>query len=109
MHEMAEGPEALVGEARVVARVLLLGEPDPAQRIARIVLRQAEPARLVRRLAIRVAAGLRHPDAAASAHHGLHGRHEAGGRPLRFDPPIAPDVTQRLAVRDDEERRAAHA
>lgn len=104
--EVAEGPQPLVREAGIVARLLFLGEPDPAQRVAWIVHRQPEPSGFVGRFAIRIAAGLRHPDAAAGAHHGLHGRHETGGRPLRLDPPVAPDVAQRLAVRDDEERGA---
>jgi hypothetical protein len=104
VHEVAEGPETFVGEARVEARLLILAEPDPAQGVARIVRRQAEPAGLVGRFPIGVAAGLRDPDAAAGAHHGLHGRHETGGRPLRLDASVAPDMAQGLAVRNDEQR-----
>jgi hypothetical protein len=106
VHDVAERPQPLVGEAQVVARLLFLAQPDALQQIARVVLRQSNAAGLVGHLAVCVAARLGDPDAPAGAHHRLHGRDEAGGRMLRLDPSVLPDMAQRLAIRHDEERRA---
>ena len=41
--DMAKRPETLVRKAIIIAVLLLLGEPYPAQRIARVVRRNGDP------------------------------------------------------------------
>ncbi len=59
--DMAERPHALVGEAVVVALLLLRGEPDPAQHVVVFARRHQDPVVRVDDAAIRVAAAVRDP------------------------------------------------
>ena len=107
VHDVAERPQPLVGEAVVVPRLLLRREPDALEREARVVGGHAEAAPRVRGLAVRVAAGLRDPDAAAGAHHRIHRGDEAAGRRDHLDAAVLPDVADGLAVGDHHQRPLA--
>ncbi len=102
--DVAERPEALVREAVVVAALFLPGQPDAAQRVAGMIRRHTQPARLIHDDAIGAAGALRDPCPAAREHDGL----DRGDQPARrhddLDAAIAEPVHVRFAVRHDEER-----
>ena len=106
VHDVAQRPQALVGEAGVVSLLLLLGEPHPAQRVARVVDGHAEPAARIGGLTVGVATGVRDPHPAARAHDRIHRRHQTAGRRLRVDLAAPPHMAHRLAVRDDDQQPA---
>src|SRR5262249_36267968 len=104
VHDMAEGPQPLVGEAVVVAGLLLVAEPDAPQRIRGI--RRWQPDALAD-LAVGVAAAVRDPHAAARLHDRTERGHQTAGRLLlTHDTPVA-HVADRLAIRYDEHGTAA--
>ena len=103
VHDVAQRPQPLVREAGVVPLLLLLREPHPPERVARIVDRHADAAAAVHGLPVGVAAAVRDPDTAARAHHGIHRGHEPAGRSLGVDLAAAPHVAHRLAVRHHDQ------
>src|SRR5881396_3180442 len=109
VHDVAERPEPLVREPVVVAVLLLLRQPHPAQRVARVVLRHAEPPARVRGLPVGIAAPVSDPHAAARAHHRIHRGHEPAGGRQGLDPPALPHVAHRFSVGHDDERPAGEA
>src|SRR5919204_4992657 len=109
MHHVTQRPEAFVRETIVIALLFALREPHAPQGIAGIILRHAETAVRVAGLAIAIGTAVSHPHAAAGAHPRLDGRHDTTGRRLREDFASVPDVTQRLAIRDDEQRAPVEA
>ena len=80
VRDVAERPQALVGEAVVVAALLLGGEPHAAQRVRLLAGRHAHAAVRVDGLAIGDAAAVRDPDARARAHHRLERGDQAARR-----------------------------
>ena len=105
--DMAQRPQPLVGEAVVIAVLLLLAEPDAAQRIGGIVGRHRDAVVAVDALAVGRARAMRDPDAAAGAHHRLQRRDEAAGRGLQHDLAVlAAVVDVGLAVGDHHHLRA---
>ncbi len=80
---MAEWPERAVGKAVVVAALLLLVlEPEPAQGVAPLAVRDRDAAGRIGDLPIGVADGLGDPAAAAGPHH----RIERGDEPASRGP-----------------------
>ena len=71
MRDMAERPQAFVGEAGVVALFLLFRQPHATQRIARLIGRHAQPIVPIHGLAVGAAAAMSDPGARAGAHHRL--------------------------------------
>ncbi len=82
---VAQRPQALVGEAEVVALLLLGGQPQAAQLVVVVARRHCHAIVGVHHVAIGVAAAMGDPGAGAGAHDRLHGGHEAAGRPLDDD------------------------
>ena len=104
MGDVAERPETLVGEAVVVALLLLGREPDPAKDVRLLARGDAQSAVPVRRLAVGGAAPVRHPDSRAGAHDRLERRHEAARRVDDGDAAIrGPLVDVGLPIRDDDD------
>ena len=101
--DVAEGPQPAVGQAVVIALLLLLGQPDPAQGVSGVLGRDPDPVVGVDRQAIGVARAVRHPGPAAGEHHRVERRrHPAGGAHALDDvADVAVDVG--LAVGDDDE------
>jgi hypothetical protein len=99
---LAQRPQALVGEAVVIAAFLVVSEPDAAQRVRGPVRRHVDAIVRVDGRAVRRAAAVRDPRAGARAHDRLHRRHEAARR-MPYDDPLALlHVDVRLAVRDEQ-------
>ena len=80
--QMAQRPQALVGEAVVVAFFLFVGEPDAAQGVARVIRWHLHVIVAVHHLAVGRAAAVRDPGAGTGAHDGLDRRDHAAGRHL---------------------------
>ena len=106
VHDVAERPQPLVGEAVVITSFLLVAQPHAPQRVGRIRRRQADA---LADLAIGVAAAMGDPHAAARLHDGAERGDEAAGRLLLAHDAAVAHVTHRLAVGDDEHRPAAEA
>ena len=104
VRDVAERPEALVGEAEVVALLLLGREPDAADAIGGALRRHHHVVVLVDRVAVGAARAMRDPGAQARPHDRLERRDEPARRPLDLDHVVvlAPHVHVGLAVRDDE-------
>jgi hypothetical protein len=85
VHDVAQRPEALVGEAVVVALLLVLAQPHAPQHVALLAGRHAQAVVAVDDLAIRGPAAVRHPRARAGAHHRLERGDEAAGGVLHHD------------------------
>ena len=95
---MAQGPDAPIGQAVVVALLLLRSEPDTAQRVPRVGRRNLDAIVRIGDLAVGVAAAVGHPDTAASLHDGIErGSHTAGG-PDALDFPVRAPVYVGLAI-----------
>src|SRR5436309_15388169 len=104
--DVAERPQALVGEAVVVAGLLLVAQPHAPQRVRRIRRGQAHaPADL----AVGVAAAVGDPPAAAGLPDGLERGDEPARRLLLAHDAAVAHVAHRLAGGHDEDRAAAEA
>ena len=103
MRDMAERPEAFVGEAVVVALLFFRRQPYAAYAVCRPLRRHHHVVVLVDCLAIGRARAVRDPGAGAGAHDRLERRHQAARRALDLDHVVlALDVHVGLAVRDDQ-------
>ncbi len=109
VRDVAQRPESFVREAEVVALFFLGGQPHAPQRVPRAIGRHANAPSGVDHLAIRVAGGVRDPGAVARHEHRLERRDDAARRHHGLDVPPATHVLVRLAVRHDDEPRAAQA
>ena len=107
--DVAERPQSAVGQAVVIALLLLLGQPDPAQGVSGVLGRDPDPVVGIDRQAVGVARAVRHPGAAAGEHHRVEcRRHPAGGAHALDDvADVAVDVG--LAVGDDDEPLASQS
>ncbi len=103
VRDVAERPQALVGESRVVPVLFLRREPDPADLVDRMLGRHRDPIVAVDGLAVGGAAAVRDPGARARAHHRLERGHEAARRTLQADAVRCLRVDVRLAVRHDDD------
>ena len=101
--DVAEGPQAAVGQAVIIALLLLLGQPDPAQGVPGVLGRDPDPVVGVNRQAIGVPRAVRHPGAAAGEHHRVERRGHPAGGPHALDDVADVAVDVRLAVGDDDE------
>jgi len=96
--DVTQRPEAFVGEAVVVACLVLLGEPDPPQGVRRTAERDREAIAAVDRLAVRRAAAAGDPGSGARAHHRLERGDKAARRALQTDAIAIAHVNVGLAV-----------
>ncbi len=100
MRDVAQRPQALVGESGVVAGFLLAGEPDPADLVERMLRWNGEPVVAVDGVAVGRAAAVRDPGARARAHHRFQRRHKAARGALDVHAAVlGAHVDVRLAVR----------
>ena len=106
VRDVTQRPQPLVGEPVVVARLLLLGQPDAAELVEwlRGGRRDRNAVVRVHHLAVCRAAAVRDPRARARS----HDRFERGDEPTRrppdgdVAPPVLSHMDVRLAVRDDD-------
>ena len=103
--DVAERPNAFVGEAEVVAVFLFLGEPDAAQRVMRMVGRDAQAVVLVHGFAVGVGGAVGDPRAVASVEDGFERGDQAAGGNLHFDSLLRRGRADR--VRDSKPRKAS--
>ena len=103
MGDVTQRPHAFVGEAVVVALLLLGAEPDAPQDVLLVPGRHADPVMPVDDLAVGAAAAVRDPDARAGAHHRLDRRHQSAGGSPDDDAVRAVLVDVGLPVRDDDD------
>ena len=85
----------------------MLGEPDAAEGVARIVGRDAKPIEFVNGFGVGVAASAGDPNAVTGAQDGLDGGDEAAGRYLPDDVFAVAHVDVGFAVGDDEDAAVA--
>ena len=108
---VAERPQALVGEAVIVAVLLLVAQPDAAQDVARMFRRHADAVEPVDGFPVGGAAAVGDPGAAAGAHDRLDRRNQSARRRLhrRFRRPRDCGCTARDWRRRSLRRPAASA
>ena len=111
VRDVTERPQTLVGKAFVVALLLRGGEPDAAQRVARVIRRNAETIVGIDGFAIGVAGTVRDPGAVAGEQHRFERGHQSAGRNQHADCMILllEDMHVGLAIGDDEERLVRRA
>ena len=105
--DVAQGPQPLVGEAVVVARLLLVRQPDAAEVVRRLSGRDHDVVVRVHDLTVGRPAAVGDPRPRAGAHHRLQGGDQPARRPGHLDAVAAARVDIRLAVRHDEDVLAA--
>ena len=103
MGDMTQRPHAFVGEAVVVAPLLLGAEPDAPQDVFVAPGRHADPVVPVDDRPVGAAAAVRDPGARAGAHHRLDRRHQPAGGPPDHDAARTVLVDVGLPVRDDDD------
>ena len=104
--DVAERPQALVGETVIVAGLLLVAQPHAPQGVRRIRRGQPDP---LADLTVGVAAAVGDPHAAARLHDRAERGHEAARRLLLPHEAAVAHVAHRLAVGHDEDGTAAEA
>jgi len=106
VRDVAERPEALIGEAIVVALVFFFREPHAAQRVARAIGRDTQAVKDVDRFAVGTAGAIRDPCAITCQQYRLESRDHAAGRHDHPDsfPRSLEYVHVRLAIGNDEQR-----
>ena len=87
----------------VIALLLLLGQPDPAQGIAGVLGRDPDPVVGVNRQAVSVPRAVGYPGAAAGEHHRVNRRRHPAGGAHALDDVAHVAVNVGLAVGDDDE------
>ena len=107
--DVAQGPQAFVGEAEVKPLLFFLGEPNAAQRVLVMFRRHANASGLVDGFAVGIAGGLGDPGSFAGAQDRFERGHQAAGRDAALDGVVAVDVFVGLAVGDGEQMVAAQA
>ena len=100
---VTERPQAFIGEAVIIAILLLLAQPDAAQHIARICRRHADAIEAIDGLLVGAAAAMGDPGAAAGAHDRLDRRDKAARRRCTAISPALAIMDIRLAVGDDDD------
>ena len=102
MHEVAKGPETLVGEAIVVASLLFLCQPHPSEQIRLITGRNLEPTVLVAGIAIRTPGAVSDPHTRAGAHDGIERSNQSAGGLDEPDTVVRSLVDVWLSVRHND-------
>ena len=103
VRDVAQRPQAFVGEAAVVAALFLGREPDAPQLIERLAGRYCHAIAAIDRFAIGAAAAVRDPRAGARAHDRLERGDEAAGGVLDAYALRRAHVNVGLAIRDDDD------
>jgi hypothetical protein len=106
---VAQRPQAFIGEAIVIAVLLILGKPDAAQCVTRILGRHAQVVVGVDHPSVGIAAGVSHPDAAAGAQDRFQRGDHAAGRRHALDAPADVAVLIRFAVGEQHQLPVAQA
>ena len=83
--DMAKRPQALIGEAQIIALIFFLRQPDPAQRVGRIAGRHLHPVVLVDHETVGRSAAIGDPGAGAGAGDRLERRNQPTGRHQQLD------------------------
>ena len=83
--DVAEGPEPLVGEPVVITLFHLLGQPHPAQGVARSLRRNLDVILFIDGQSIRVGRAVGDPHSARRSHHGVERRGHPAGRSHTLD------------------------
>ena len=96
-------PEPLVGEAVVVAALLLGRHPHATQGVSRAIWRDAQPVVFVDDDTVGIGRAVRNPRPVAREEHGLERRHESACRHQDLRHIASERVHVRLAVRDDKD------
>ena len=96
---MRERPHTLVREAVVVTMLLLGRQPDPSQRVRRLVRRDGDPVVRVDNVRVRVTPAVCDPGPAPFAHQRVE-RHRHASRRRRYDNRtiVTPHVLVRFAI-----------
>ena len=101
--DVAERPEAFVGEARIITLVFLLGEPYAPKRIGGAGGRYGYAVIRIDHVHIGRAAAMRDPGSSTSARDGLERRNQPARRHLQLDAAAHALMHIRLAVGYDDE------
>lgn len=101
--DVAERPEGLVGQAVVVPRRLLLGQPDPLQGVARGLRRNRDLPLGVHHLPIGGAAAVGDPQPPRGAQDRVEGGDQPAGRAEAADLPVLEGMDIGLAIGDHDE------
>ena len=104
---VAQRPQALVGEARVVAGFLLAREPDAADAVGRMVGRHVDMVIAIDGLAVRRSAAMGDPGSRTGAHDRLQRRDKTACRVLDADAFRRAHVDVRFPVRNHDDVIAA--
>jgi len=100
---VAQRPERAIREAVVVAVDVGVIEPDPVQRVLRILRRNLNAPRFIADVTIRGSRPPRHPRAVGVTHRRIERRNETARRLLDLDSLRAAHVFVRLAIGDEYE------
>jgi hypothetical protein len=98
VRDVTQRPQPFVREAVVIAALLLLGEPDAAQRVRGLAGRHLDVVVPIDGLLVRGAVAMRDPRAGAGAHDRLHRGDQATRRAADRDLIALPHVDVRLAI-----------
>ena len=101
--DVTQRPQGLVGEAVVVAALLLLGQPHAPERVARLAGRHHDAPVRVHHLAVGRARAVSDPGASDRAHDRIHRGHETARRTRPADLALVELVEVGLAVGHDDE------
>src|SRR6516225_6337435 len=101
-HNVAKRPQTLIGQAEVVAVLLVLREPHAAKRVGRRRGRYFDVVTHIYDIAVGGAAAMGNPNASARSHYGLDCRHKSACRNLQHDPASFTVVDIGLSVGNDD-------
>ena len=107
MGDVAQRPEAFVGQPVVIAGFFLGRKPNPANMVGGLVRRHGDTVVAVDHLAIGRAAAVGDPGAGAGAHDRFQRRDQSAGGALHLDAIAAPMVDVRLAIGHHDDVLAA--
>ena len=100
---MAQRPETFVGKAVIVALLLFLRKPDPAQVVLRVVGRHPHPVVAINCLSVGGAAAVGDPGSGTGPHDRLYSCNQAAGGTMNLDLAVILQMDVRLAVGDDDD------
>src|SRR5262245_56540064 len=106
MCDMAQRPDSLVGEAEVEALLLLLRQPDTAQRVLRVVRRNGDAVECIDGHAVGRARALSDPGSAAGIQHRVKRRDQSARRNFVTDLFLGQEMFVWFAVGNHEHARA---